>query len=723
MTRRRAALAVVVGLAASLLLVAPARSAVPGVVEITPAPGFGSASNSYSWAMTWFHGKLYVGTARNQLCVEAATLDFYLGDVYREHPDGFPEVTCPPDRYDLDLRAEIWEYTPETGVWRLAYQAPADVPNPAAPGKFVARDIGYRGMVVHTEPDGTEALYVAGVTADEYIPALVDTHPPRVLRTTDGVTFTAVPGAPATIVTDAWGVQRPIGYRSMASFQGRLLVSAYAGLTGDGALFEIIDPTGPEPQWAQVTPPEILVFEVATFDDHLYIGAGDAVTGYSVWKTDAVGAPSTFTPVITGGAGRGESITSVVSMAEFRGRLYVGASGWAFAFPSSELVRIAPDDTWEVVVGNPRFTADGAFRFPISGLPDGYGNLFNGHFWRMQEYQGALYLGTNDWSWAFRNWPIIGDLLRPGFGFDVYGSCDGQYWWPVTVDAFGDGAFNFGLRTMAASGATGYLGSTNHVEGTAVWRTDVPGFCGAPPPGNSGNPGTPGSPGAGAFRARAAAMTERLLAVPQPCGTVLAWDPEPRASRYRVVRTEQRPVGTVPVPAAPAARTAAVPDPALRFMVPGGPTVEADATVTSPPATLGVTTDAVFVDRTAVPGATYTYQVVAEQPDGRVANQSALAAVPSARPQASFEQVAAAISAEARQQRGPALERLLHDARAAWDRSDTAGRVQSLAALEHKLLVLRHANIVDPMAADGIGDLVHRLRVQLQHEGRSCAEG
>src|SRR5262249_23579495 len=88
--------------------------------------GVGGYQNSYSWSMAWFKGKLYVGTARSQHCVEAETLNFYYPNqgYYRGYLDGLPEANCPVDPYDMDLRAEIWQYTPETGVWKRVYQSP-----------------------------------------------------------------------------------------------------------------------------------------------------------------------------------------------------------------------------------------------------------------------------------------------------------------------------------------------------------------------------------------------------------------------------------------------------------------------------------------------------------------------------------------------------------------------------------------------------------------------
>jgi hypothetical protein len=158
-------------------------------------------------------------------------------------------------------------------------------------------------------------------------------------------------------------------------------------------------------------------------------------------------------------------------MAPYRGQLYVGASGWGTAtFPPSELIRIEPGGSWEVVAGNPRPDAVGTLRSPVSGLPDGFGNAFNSHFWRMQAYRGALLLGTNDWSWSVQGAPELLDQLRPGLGFDLYGTCDGTDWFVLTRDAFGRGAEDFGVRTMAASPKGMFIGTTNHIRGAAVYR-------------------------------------------------------------------------------------------------------------------------------------------------------------------------------------------------------------------------------------------------------------
>jgi hypothetical protein len=256
----------------------------------------------------------------------------------------------------------------------------------------------------------------------------------------------------------------------MAVLGGALYVTASEGLTGDGVVVRVDHPGGSSPRFTQVSPSSLSVFELQTFDGRLYAGTGDFNRGYALWRTDGK-QPLAWKPVITGGAGRGPAVTSVVSMETYRGRLYVGASGWGnSSVPPSELIRVGPDDRWDVVVGNSRRLPDGTMKAPTSGLGDWFGNPFNSHFWRMQTYGGALLLGTNDWSWSLRGTPVVDDRLRAEFGFDLYGTCDGDHWWLATRDGFGR-PYDFGVRTMVASKAGLFLGTTNIVQGTTIRRS------------------------------------------------------------------------------------------------------------------------------------------------------------------------------------------------------------------------------------------------------------
>jgi hypothetical protein len=458
----------------ALVLLVRATVLTPGAhgdmsrMRVLAEDGFGDSRNSYAWSMAWFKGALYVGTARSAMCVERATIAYYApyASFYSTRPA--PDVSCPPTIHDADLRAEIWRYTPGLRRWTRVYRSPT-VANPRARGKRVARDIGYRGMVVLKEPGRRKALYVGGLTADEFIPELARRYPPRILRTTDGKHFRSLSGGPG-VIRGAFGPRRPIGYRAMEVLDGALYVTANGGLTGDGVVVRVGDPGGPSPKFTQVSPSRLAVFELKAFDGRLYAGTGDFERGYGVWRTGGA-RPRQWKPVVTDGAGRGPVVTSVISMETYKGRLYAGASGWGTSVvPPSELIRIAPDDRWEVVVGSGRQVADGTVRAPVSRFGDGFGNPFNSHFWRMETYQGALLLGTNDWSWSLHGSPAVAGVIGPEFGFDLYATCNGDDWWLATRDGFGR-PYDFGLRTMAASPAGLFGGTTNLVEGATILRS------------------------------------------------------------------------------------------------------------------------------------------------------------------------------------------------------------------------------------------------------------
>lgn len=609
---------------------ATAHATVGSGVQTIAKSGFGDPRNDYAWSMAWFKGALYVGTSRSEMCVENATLAFYYPDQgwYQTNPGS--GLSCPASIYDADLRAEIWRYTPKSGKWQRVYQSPMDIPNPRAPGKFVARDIGFRGMVVAHDPRGNDTLYVGGVTADEYIPELANDYPPRILRTTNGTDFVPVNGAPSTIHNQI-GYQKPITYRAMQVVDGRLFVTASGGLTGDGVVLEVKDPTSFAPTFAQVTPSTMRVFELQAFHGQLYAGTG-AATGYGVYKWD-LHANHPWQPVVTDGAGRGATITSVVSMAVYHDRLYVGSSGWYnMPFPSSELIRIDPKGHWDLIVGDPRF-AGGAIKYPLSGLPDGFGNAFNAHFWRMQDYKGVFYLGTNDWSWAFHDVPLLGDWLKPEFGFDLYGTCDGTYWWVATRDAFGDGAFNFGARGMATSGELGFIGSANHSQGTEIWQADVA-PCGDASVGLAKRSTAPHSAADTAsplaVSPAAASFPTRLLADVESCGTALSWDATAGAKRYRVLRARYRTFPDIRV-GRPPRGLADNPDLSAppAFGRAGGRT--GDVTALGAYHTVGFTRKTSFVDRAAHAGRRYHYEVVAVGRKRRASQPSNVAQVPADR--------------------------------------------------------------------------------------------
>jgi hypothetical protein len=412
--------------------------------------GLGDRQNTIPWSMAFFRGALYVGTGRASFCITSASLDYWMQRLHGYPPER-PDVECTPDARDLPLQAEIWRYRPEEAVWDRVYQSPEDVPLDGEPGSFVPRDVGFRGMTVLVEPDGTETLYVGGVSARSLFgPKL---PPPRILRSTDAETFEPVPQDPGTLFGDISAA----GFRTLLSHGARLYAIASNGLLGYGVLMESEHPADGNDSFRIVSPPGVTVFEIASFNGFLYAGSGvqplRTRARFSVWKTLATGEPPyVFQEIVSDGAFRdGASTSTVISLQEFQGALYVGTE--------KELLRLHPDDTWDLVVGEPRSTPIGV-KVPLSGLGLGFDSIMNVHVWRMVVHNGWLYVGTQDQSAQFIGIPAVGALLRPVGGCDLYATPNGQDFWVVSRDGFGD-IYNTGVRNFASTPYGLFVGEAN----------------------------------------------------------------------------------------------------------------------------------------------------------------------------------------------------------------------------------------------------------------------
>ena len=552
--------------------------------ERVNANGYGDPDNSFSWSATKFKGDLFFGTNRQFTCVEAATLQFFFPDEHF-YPDGSPDpaVTCPDDELDLDLRAEIMRFSKVTQTWQRAFQSPNDLPVSGAIDKFAARDIGFRGMTVFEEPDGTEALYVAGVTSRMYLP---DLPQPRILRSTDGINFEPLPLPDLEPLLPLDEDDILVGFRSILGFNGRLFVVATSGLRGDGWLLVSDDPTFGHFELVLLPRAATRAYQLVEFNDQLYVGIGSEDEGYEVWRTAAVGDPASFsfTPVVRNGAGRGDHIRSVVAMHPFKGRLYIGANGF-HAFPvSAEMIRINPDDSFDIVAGRPRWY-EGKYMRPISGFRDGMNNVFNVHFWRMQEHNGILYVGTNDASWRLRTIPWLDPFIRFGYGFDLFKTEDGVKWEVVTQNGFGE-PFAFGVRTFISDETGLHLATANHVDGTVVWR------------------GTPDLTCPATMPAGGSTVLQAEIVGDQP---VLMWTAPPDTTEVTIFRADHVMIGDIE----------------------GAEHLELDVSLQQDFLPLATTAASVFVDYFAEPGRDYKYYVQARDQRQHRFEKSNMVAVPS----------------------------------------------------------------------------------------------
>ena len=224
---------------------------------------------------------------------------------------------------------------------------------------------------------------------------------------------------------------------------------------------------------------------LASFDGCLYAGTYNP-NGYQVWRLRCVSdldAPPQ--PVVREGTGFGQS-EAALSMYAFRDHLYVG-TGIPLGFNpltkhgprGCDVIRIGPDDNWEVIVG-PRRSQ------PLSGYRAGFGWRLNAYCWYMGEHEGHLYLGTWDMSRVIeflgkdagniaRPFKPLLNLLSPrpqgwgsSMGGDLYRSADGIHWEPVFLDGLGN-PDNHGIRTIESTPEGLFVGTENPFSRLEVW--------------------------------------------------------------------------------------------------------------------------------------------------------------------------------------------------------------------------------------------------------------
>ncbi len=520
------------------------------------ANGFGDSHNNWMWSMEWFQGKLYVGTGREIQCLSVLTLDVQTGS--KLYPLSVLSGGC-PDGADLtrSIAGEIWRYDPETEDWARVFKSPESIPLGVVDGEpvFTARDVGFRGMTVFTEPDGTDALYVGGVTSQSVFDKLPQFAasgypPPRLLRSVDGVNFEAVPQTPGSFLGGIGNAlpgskRRLCSFRALTPYKG-MLFATVGDFRGVGAVIGSANPNGGDNAWFLASPvsEQFPVWNLIVFNDFLYATTGDSsmdTAGFGLYKTAATGPPPyAWTPIILNGGWQADPLFRApngLSFAIFKGQLYLGTNR------PTELYRVNPDDSWDLIVGEPRLTPQG-FKAPLSGMGTGFGSWFNGHFWRMTAHEGQLYLTTWDWSTGVGTlfqglggfFELLDRILGYQYGFDFFRTRDGVHWEAITRGGFLDGQ-NIGGRSILSTSAGLFVGTVRAKGGAQVYLCAPPDCTGLEPP-------------------AVLALPRRLGAVPEAAAgrhVVLSWEASPGAVKYRVYRATVRPAmellaGNVEIP-------------------------------------------------------------------------------------------------------------------------------------------------------------------------------
>ncbi|HUQ69547.1 MAG TPA: hypothetical protein VM165_08495, partial [Planctomycetaceae bacterium] len=339
----------------------------------------------------------------------------------------------------------------------------------------------------------SQRLYVGGISASslyEKLPAYADPAvrrfpPPRILWTDEGTDWHEVPQKAGTFLGDV-NIQTEAvnkrGFRSFATLRDangvNRLFATLSDLRGVGRLIMSSNPSAGNDAWRQVSPgaDEFPIFTIYAYRNQIYVtatlGSNANPAGYGVFRTDAATPNVTnrswfkFEPVALPGLLQLAAFrpNGAISMQEFRGSLFVGSDR------PTELIRINPDDTWDLIVGQPRLTTTG-FKKPLSGLGKGFNSMFNGHFYSMAVNNGQLYLGTWDWSQMLRG-TVADGIFNRNYGFDLFKSADGEHWNVVSRDGLKD-PLNSSVRNLESTPMGLYLGATNPYFGLQIFQNQA----------------------------------------------------------------------------------------------------------------------------------------------------------------------------------------------------------------------------------------------------------
>lgn len=455
--------------------------------------GHKNRANDYAHSMAWFGECLYVGLNRAWLQTLGASLS----------GDGPPDINgLQAGMMDWAefLRAKIIRYCPDgAGTIEDVYQS--DVTQ--IDGQYFPNEHAFREMIV---VDGE----ICAFNGLGYVPGRL------VICSTDGKTWTPVL-TPLEMGSDA---------RAVAVHNGVLYVGPGPGnippfpltTANQATVWERTESTGSVDDWTKVAsfngldhPPGNHAFTsaLASFAGKLYAGTLND-QGFQILRSKgSTPMEGDWVTVVDHGAGDQANLIpgTFHVLGDF---LYHGTINLPIGvvlaqqlgapievvlsyLKPAELIRIHPDDTYQLVVGNvvPNIPPPNGptTRRPLSGIPAGFFNILNFYIWSMATApctgcgQGSLLgpdqvllAGTWDASTLVRDEIIqlanqlglsqeVIDLLP--FGADLWVSRNGRTFFPL--DLRGQGDFNnYGIRDMVVHGDDVYLAWANPKRGFGI---------------------------------------------------------------------------------------------------------------------------------------------------------------------------------------------------------------------------------------------------------------
>jgi hypothetical protein len=394
-----------------------------------------------------------------------------------------------------DDAARILRYDPVTRTWGEVYRSPlikADIKahatmtsfpvmsklaalkakkNPPVKHEYVPRERGFRGMTIITDKRSAKPMLCVSTMSH---------WGSQLMCSEDGENF--------RIISEP-GLGNPdiLSFRCLVPFRDKLFI-APVGSVKEGVLernmsdiatlYVSDDPVAGD--WQEAIEPGFGdecnrgIFSLAAFKGYLYAGTSNPVRGFEIWKTDAQGKPPfRWEPVMQQGAFRYNLNHTASTLTEFKDHLYISS-----ALPglgqdkeenigpaAAELLRLDDQGNWDLLVGTPRFTADG-LKVPLSLRGAGFEDPENSLFWAMAVHDGVLYAGShNNRTWRHA---LAGDEEIRG-GFHLWATSNGETWQPISLDGFGD-PYSVGIRTMLSTPHGLFIGTLNHREIEKIWH-------------------------------------------------------------------------------------------------------------------------------------------------------------------------------------------------------------------------------------------------------------
>lgn len=256
--------------------------------------------------------------------------------------------------------------------------------------------------------------------------------------------------------------------RNLVSFQERFyaLPKNLELNRENNLIFYCFDPVNSR-QWQEINLPNSeqadnkAISEIVVFNDRLYAATMNSESGFQVWKTsqNTPGESLVWQSVLVSGAYKYVLNQQIFTMVAFQSALYIvaGVQISDDRVNNFELIRIYPDDDWDLIFGVPRFTPKG-LKVPLSAIDPSLDNLNDSSFKCLFVRDDYLYLGTQNED-----------------GLQLWTSEDGETWMAIPQFDLKD-YYQVEVHTiLSTSSATNLILNTTNlyqVESLQIWQIE-----------------------------------------------------------------------------------------------------------------------------------------------------------------------------------------------------------------------------------------------------------